>query len=99
MSSMGCMCIPLSFSLFFYSILVGKCVFNIVNQRLCFHTTSTAGNSAPANNKKRLSDFNWKGVQDKCSVPQQGCEDVGAEQQWPLGRAVSVCKTQVQQGK
>lgn len=67
-SSMGCMCSPLPFSLFFYSILVGKCVFNILNQRLCFHTTSTAGNSAPANNKKRLSDFNWKGVQDKCSV-------------------------------
>lgn len=92
MSPVGCMCIPLLFSLSFYSILVGKCVFNIVNQRLCFHATSTTGNSALANNKKRLSDFSWKGVQDKCSVPPQGCEDVGAGQQWPLGRAVAVWK-------
>lgn len=65
---MGCMCIPLLFSLSFYSILVGKYVFNIVNQRLCFHATTTTGNSALTNNKKRLSDFNWKGVQDKCSL-------------------------------
>lgn len=93
-SSVGCMCIPLLFSLSFYSILVGKCVFNIVNQRLCFHATSTTGNSAPTNNKKRLSDFNWKGVQDKCSVPPQGCEDVGAGQLCPLGRAVAVWKIQ-----
>lgn len=27
-----------------------------------------------------------------CSVPPQGCEDVGAGQQWPLGRAVAVWK-------
>lgn len=27
-----------------------------------------------------------------CSVPPQACEDVGAGQQWPLGRAVAVWK-------
>lgn len=30
-----------------------------------------------------------------CSVPPQGCEDVEAGQQWPLGRAVAVWKIQI----
>jgi len=93
------MCIALPLFLSFYPILLGKCVFNIVKQRLCFHATSTTGNSVLTNNKKRLRDFTWQGAQDKCSVhgswcgvPAQTCENMGAGQRWPLARASAVWK-------
>lgn len=50
---MGHTCIPLPLSLSFHPTLLGKCVSNIVKWILCFHTTSTTGNSALANNKKK----------------------------------------------
>lgn len=93
-SFVECLCIPLPLSLSFYSILVEKCVFNIVNHRLCFHATSTTGNSALTNNKKRLSDFSWKGVQDKCSVqcPTTGMRRCGSWAAVAIGRAVAMWK-------
>lgn len=100
------MCIPLPLSLSFYPILIGKCVFNIVKQRLCFHATSTTGNSALTTHKKSCSDFTWKGVQDKCSVhrswscvPPWGCEGVGAGQRWLLTRALDMWEIHCNRGK